>query len=58
MSAVEGTRWVRRFGEPEQKQGRVIFLPHAGGSASYYREVCTLLTADQIECIAIQYPGR
>lgn len=36
---------------------RLICLPHAGGSAGFFRAWATLLP-DSIELVAVQYPGR
>lgn len=36
---------------------RLIWLPHAGGSAAFYHELSGLLP-DSIECRAVEYPGR
>ncbi|MDQ0195350.1 thioesterase II family protein [Paenibacillus wynnii] len=58
MSSSEREKWMRKFHVLDKTYGRVIFLPHAGGSASYYRDLCMALSSSNIECIAIQYPGR
>ncbi|MGK9252533.1 thioesterase II family protein [Paenibacillus humicus] len=58
MNGPERRRWLRRFDEPEHARSRVIVLPHAGGSASYYRELSRALRGAGVECLAVQYPGR
>ncbi|MFI5799457.1 thioesterase II family protein [Streptomyces sp. NPDC051677] len=49
--------WLRcyRTGPPEAM--RLVVFPHAGGSASYYREFCATLS-DRFNTFAMQYPGR
>jgi pyochelin biosynthetic protein PchC len=52
------TRWARRFGAVPQARARLVCLPHAGGSASAYRALCTALADVGVEAWAVQYPGR
>ncbi|MFD4056947.1 thioesterase II family protein [Streptomyces californicus] len=55
---VETGAWVRRFHPGGQDAGhRLICLPHAGGSASYFFPVSRAMTP-KTEVLAIQYPGR
>lgn len=49
--------WVRRFFPAEYAQTRVVCLPHAGGSASYYRPLVRALPPS-VDAIVVQYPGR
>ena len=49
--------WVRRFHPAPQAPARLICLPHAGGSASYYFPVSSALSPG-IDVVAVQYPGR
>ncbi|MER6074405.1 thioesterase II family protein [Streptomyces sp. NPDC001817] len=49
--------WVRRFHSGPQGAPRLVCLPHAGGSASYFFPVSRQL-ASTAEVLAIQYPGR
>ncbi|GAB3213921.1 thioesterase II family protein [Marinactinospora thermotolerans] len=49
--------WLRRFAPDPAAPARVLFLPHAGGAASFYRPLCRAL-AGVAEAIAVQYPGR
>lgn len=49
--------WVRRFHQWDSAPARVVCLPHAGGSASYFLPVSKTL-AGKAEVLAIQYPGR
>ncbi|RSM90403.1 thioesterase [Kibdelosporangium aridum] len=50
-------RWIRRFVQAPGASARLVCLPHAGGSASYYLPVAKAL-APKVDVIAIQYPGR
>lgn len=55
--------WIRRFHTPAHGVVRsgekplVVFLPHAGGSASYFHPLSAAL-ADRCEAVCVQYPGR
>ncbi|MER5807297.1 alpha/beta fold hydrolase [Streptomyces sp. NPDC002033] len=49
--------WVRRFHPSPDARVRLVCLPHAGGSASYYFPVSAALAPD-VEVLAVQYPGR
>lgn len=49
--------WVRRFHPAPQAPVRLLCLPHAGGSASYFHPVSQRLTP-RVETLAVQYPGR
>lgn len=49
--------WLRRFHPAPDAATRLLCLPHAGGSASYYFPVSRALSPD-IEVLAVQYPGR
>ncbi|HZM76984.1 MAG TPA: alpha/beta fold hydrolase [Candidatus Limnocylindrales bacterium] len=49
--------WVRRYVPCEEAPLRLVCLPHASGSATFYRPVAQTL-APAIEVLAIQYPGR
>lgn len=53
---VEGL-WLRRYHEAPGARVRLVCLPHAGGSASFYFPVSAAL-APAIEVVAVQYPGR
>ncbi|MET0237740.1 MAG: alpha/beta fold hydrolase [Kibdelosporangium sp.] len=50
-------RWIRRFVPSPQAASRLVCLPHAGGSASYFLPVAKTL-APKVEVLAVQYPGR
>src|SRR3954451_18000639 len=49
--------WCRRFHPAKNPDSRLVCLPHAGGSASFYLPVAAALTPD-VDVVAIQYPGR
>ncbi|MFG1780706.1 thioesterase II family protein [Micromonospora sp. NPDC049051] len=49
--------WVRRFHPAPGGARRLVCLPHAGGSASFYFPVSRSLSP-AVEVLSIQYPGR
>ncbi len=51
------SRWIRRFRAAPEAPVQLVCLPHAGGTASYYRPLARLLLAEA-EVLAVQYPGR
>lgn len=50
-------KWVRRFDPASAAPTRLVCLPHAGGSASFFFPVAKAL-APAVEVLAVQYPGR
>ncbi|UUU37372.1 alpha/beta fold hydrolase [Streptomyces sp. CA-210063] len=48
---------MRRYHAAEDSDIRLLCLPHAGGSASFYFPVSEAL-APRVEVLAVQYPGR
>ncbi|GAB2837692.1 thioesterase II family protein [Streptomyces daliensis] len=55
---VDSSAWVRRFHTaPDSEAVRLAVLPHAGGSASYFRLFSQALHP-HVETLAVQYPGR
>ncbi|MEU5256714.1 thioesterase II family protein [Streptomyces longwoodensis] len=51
--------WVRRFHPVEAPAARVVCLPHAGGSASFFFPFsAALAAAGRVEVLSVQYPGR
>ncbi|MFI9066630.1 thioesterase II family protein [Streptomyces sp. NPDC053429] len=54
-----GSLWLRRFdaGPPAPDAPVLLVLPHAGGSAAYYRPFSPALSA-HAEVLIGQYPGR
>ncbi|WP_406376578.1 alpha/beta fold hydrolase [Streptomyces sp. NBC_00647] len=49
--------WFRGYAAAPQGVPRLLCLPHAGGSASFYHPLARRLGAD-METLAVQYPGR
>lgn len=49
--------WLRPFHRSPDNLVEAIFLPHAGGSASYFRKLASSL-APWVDTSAVQYPGR
>lgn len=49
--------WFRVVRPASQALGRIICLPHAGGSASFFHPWAKILPP-AVEMVAIQYPGR
>ncbi|MFD4673751.1 thioesterase II family protein [Lentzea sp. NPDC058450] len=56
-AAVDTSQWIRRFHPSPDANVRLVCLPHAGGSASFYYPVSESLTPE-VEVLAVQYPGR
>ncbi|MFG1918446.1 thioesterase II family protein [Micromonospora sp. NPDC048898] len=54
---MNADRWIRRFGPEHPTAPRLLLLPHAGGSASYFHGLARELTAD-FDVLCAQYPGR
>ncbi|MFG2628146.1 thioesterase II family protein [Streptomyces sp. NPDC048473] len=59
VASTEGATglWIRRFHPAPDAPVRMICLPHAGGSATYYLPVARAL-APAVDVLAVQYPGR
>ncbi|MEU9477983.1 alpha/beta fold hydrolase [Streptomyces sp. NPDC048191] len=49
--------WIRRYHPRPDAAARLVCLPHAGGSASFYRPVSASMP-DSVDVLAVQYPGR
>ncbi|MCL7460825.1 alpha/beta fold hydrolase [Micromonospora echinofusca] len=49
--------WIRRFHPADEAATRLLCLPHAGGSASYFLAAAKAL-APEVDVLAVQYPGR
>ncbi|MEV6809980.1 thioesterase II family protein [Streptomyces sp. NPDC017248] len=56
-SSAEHQKWLRDFHQPEPGAPRLLCLPHAGGSASFYFPVSKALSP-AVDVRAVQYPGR
>lgn len=59
MSATTGTAelWLRRFHPAPAAPQRLICLPHAGASATYFFPISAALSP-AVDVVAVQYPGR
>ncbi|MEU1311715.1 alpha/beta fold hydrolase [Streptomyces cinnamoneus] len=51
------SRWFRRYGAAAAPRGRLLVLPHAGGSASFFHAWGTAFGSDT-EVLVASYPGR
>ncbi|HEV2637452.1 MAG TPA: alpha/beta fold hydrolase [Actinocrinis sp.] len=49
--------WCRRYRPSDTATARLVCLPHAGGSASFYLPVAAALSP-RVDVVSIQYPGR
>ncbi|MDM4723035.1 alpha/beta fold hydrolase [Micromonospora sp. WMMA1363] len=49
--------WLRRYHPAPDGETRLVCLPHAGGSASFFHPLSKAL-APAVEVLAVQYPGR
>ncbi|MFI2204158.1 thioesterase II family protein [Streptomyces sp. NPDC020192] len=56
-SSAEHQLWLRTFHQPTPGAPRLLCLPHAGGSASFYFPVSKALSP-AVDVLAVQYPGR
>jgi len=50
--------WCRRYHPAANPTARLVCLPHAGGSAPFYRPVSAAFNGSGVEVVAVQYPGR
>jgi surfactin synthase thioesterase subunit len=56
-AAARQARWLRRIVPAEDARARLIAIPHAGGTASFFSPWRNLLPAG-LELMAVQLPGR
>jgi surfactin synthase thioesterase subunit len=49
--------WIRRYQPAPGAPSRLLCLPHAGGSATWFFPVAQAL-APRVDVLAVQYPGR
>lgn len=49
--------WIRRFHPAPDARTQLVFLPHAGGSASFFFSMSKAL-ASSVDVLCVQYPGR
>ena len=59
-AALDPKLWLRRFRPAEDAPRRLVCVPHAGGSASFYRPMALVhgAGADAADVVVLQYPGR
>lgn len=55
--AYDNGLWTRRYHPAPDSPVRLVCLPHAGGSASFYFPVSRSLSP-AVDVLAVQYPGR
>jgi pyochelin biosynthetic protein PchC len=51
------SRWLRHLGGPDDPAARLVCLPHAGGSPTFFRDWPGHLDGS-VEILAVCYPGR
>jgi pyochelin biosynthetic protein PchC len=56
-SEIQIDPWFRRYHPAPDAAARLVYFPHAGGSASACHQLSGAL-APRIEVLAVQYPGR
>jgi surfactin synthase thioesterase subunit len=56
-ATADNGRWIRRYHPQPDAPVRLVCLPHAGGSASFFFPMSRAL-AGTVEVLAVQYPGR
>ncbi|MDQ1025077.1 surfactin synthase thioesterase subunit [Streptomyces umbrinus] len=56
-SVIDTDVWTRRYFPRVEARVRLVRLPHAGGSASFYRPGAQALRP-RVEVLAVRYPGR
>jgi surfactin synthase thioesterase subunit len=56
-STIDADLWMRRYHPAPTARVRLVCLPHAGGSASYFHPVSRTF-GQRADVICLQYPGR
>ncbi|NEB40850.1 alpha/beta fold hydrolase [Streptomyces sp. SID14515] len=56
-ATVDTDRWFRRYPATDRLRRRLLVLPHAGGSASFYHSWGTSFDS-ATEVLVVRYPGR
>ncbi|BCY13262.1 thioesterase II family protein [Actinoplanes sp. L3-i22] len=56
-TTLDSSLWLRSYHPTDVAPIRLLCLPYAGGSASYYFPVSRALSP-RVEVLAVQYPGR
>ncbi|MFI5980666.1 thioesterase II family protein [Streptomyces sp. NPDC051555] len=57
MVSVDTGAWIHRYAPAPDAPTRLVCLPHAGGSASFFLPVARAMSP-QTDVLSIQYPGR
>ncbi|RZQ60316.1 thioesterase [Amycolatopsis suaedae] len=57
MRDIQADKWIRRYRPTGDAPVRLVCLPHAGGSASFYYPVA-LAHSGAADVVVLQYPGR
>jgi surfactin synthase thioesterase subunit len=55
--AADAAAWCRRYRQAQDPTARVVFFPHAGGSAPFFRPFAQAI-GPAVDVVAVQYPGR
>jgi surfactin synthase thioesterase subunit len=55
--AILDDTWIRRFHAGPSQSPALVCFPHAGGSATYFAPLSTMLQS-AVQVLAVQYPGR
>jgi surfactin synthase thioesterase subunit len=55
--AGDDNLWIRRYRPRPDAEVRLVCLPHAGGSASFYHPMAKGMP-ESVDVLAVQYPGR
>jgi surfactin synthase thioesterase subunit len=55
--AQDSGLWIRQYHPAPNSGIRLVCLPHAGGSASFYLPICRSLSP-AVDVLTVQYPGR
>ncbi|MFD0384904.1 thioesterase II family protein [Streptomyces stramineus] len=55
--AEDNALWIRRFHPRPDSDVRLVCLPHAGGSASFFFPMSQAMPAS-VDVLCVQYPGR
>ncbi|MGW3957045.1 thioesterase II family protein [Streptomyces sp. NPDC004752] len=57
MASATASSWLRRYAGPVPPRVRLLCLPHAGGSATFFHSWGRAL-GDDVEVLTVRYPGR
>ncbi|MGW1818790.1 thioesterase II family protein [Streptomyces sp. NPDC002125] len=57
MGGVDTGAWIHRYAPAPDAPTRLVCLPHAGGSASFFLPVARAMSPET-DVLSVQYPGR